>query len=99
MTSITYFSHSSQHNECCNDSPTPDDTLFRHLALVYSKNHPTMRTGHNCEETFPDGITNGAHWYELSGMLILNSNVFDSFYGIVILIFIYITRWNARFQL
>lgn len=26
-----------------------------------------MRTGRNCNETFPDGITNGAYWYELNG--------------------------------
>lgn len=26
-----------------------------------------MSTGNNCNETFPDGITNGAFWYELNG--------------------------------
>lgn len=64
----------SHHNECCNDAPTPDDAMFRALAMVYSKNHPAMRTGHNCDEVFPDGITNGAHWYELNGgiQLLLN---------------------------
>lgn len=55
------------HNECCNDSPTPDDAMFRYLASTYAQNHPEMKTGHNCEEVFPDGITNGAHWYELNG--------------------------------
>lgn len=41
--------------------------MFRHLATVYSENHPIMRTGHDCNETFPGGITNGAYWYELNG--------------------------------
>lgn len=36
---------------------TPDDALFRHLALTYSNAHTTM---HNSRE-FADGITNGAH--------------------------------------
>lgn len=58
-----------------------------------------MQTGHNCEETFPDGITNGAHWYELSGMLISISMF--SIYSIEHLFqysFILLEiRWNARF--
>lgn len=41
--------------------------MFRYLASTYAQNHPEMKTGHNCEEVFPDGITNGAHWYELNG--------------------------------
>lgn len=45
--------------------------MFRNLALVYARNHPTMRTGSNCDEHFQDGITNGAHWYELNGMLLV----------------------------
>lgn len=55
--------------------------MFRHLALVYAQNHPTMRTGNNCNEQFDNGITNGAHWYELSGGMqdfnYVNSNCFD----------------------
>eukprot|EP01091_Cochliopodium_minus_P020757 TRINITY_DN9174_c0_g1_i1.p1 TRINITY_DN9174_c0_g1~~TRINITY_DN9174_c0_g1_i1.p1 ORF type:complete len:463 (-),score=79.98 TRINITY_DN9174_c0_g1_i1:21-1409(-) len=42
---------------------TPDDTLFKQIALIYSTNHATMsrRSG------FPNGITNGAEWYILYG--------------------------------
>lgn len=59
---------------------SPDDSLFKHLAKVYSTNHPTMSKGEHCydicgdndrstllNERFPDGITNGAHWYVLYG--------------------------------
>ncbi|XP_043974621.1 carboxypeptidase D [Gambusia affinis] len=53
-------------------SQSEDDSLFRYLALVYSQNHPAMKTGQpNCPgssgETFKDGITNGASWYDVPG--------------------------------
>lgn len=48
---------------------TPDDDVFQHLALTYSRNHRLMHTGHNCDlgEVFEDGIINGATWYVLDG--------------------------------
>lgn len=61
------YDNSIHHQECCIKSPTPDDLVFRNLATVYAKNHLTMQTGNNCNETFPDGIVNGAYWYELNG--------------------------------
>ncbi|XP_043077104.1 carboxypeptidase D isoform X2 [Puntigrus tetrazona] len=53
-------------------SASPDDALFRYLALVYAKNNPVMKTGEpkcaeNINETFEDGITNGAKWYDVAG--------------------------------
>lgn len=60
----------SRHHECCEESPSPDDPIFKYLATVYSENHPLMKNGHECNETFPGGITNGAFWYELNGKLI-----------------------------
>ncbi|KAJ3590658.1 hypothetical protein NHX12_008607, partial [Muraenolepis orangiensis] len=53
-------------------SRSADDALFRYLARVYAQNHPLMTTGQpNCpetpEETFEDGITNGAEWYDVPG--------------------------------
>eukprot|EP00007_Cunea_sp_BSH-02190019_P003017 CAMPEP_0174234774 /NCGR_PEP_ID=MMETSP0417-20130205/4433_1 /TAXON_ID=242541 /ORGANISM="Mayorella sp, Strain BSH-02190019" /LENGTH=574 /DNA_ID=CAMNT_0015313185 /DNA_START=75 /DNA_END=1799 /DNA_ORIENTATION=- len=42
---------------------SPDDALFRRLALVYSNAHRTM---HDSRE-FAQGITNGADWYVLYG--------------------------------
>ena len=53
-------------------SRSDDDNLFRYLARVYAKNNPVMSTGvPHCpdtpEETFKDGITNGAEWYDVPG--------------------------------
>ncbi|XP_073982589.1 carboxypeptidase D isoform X2 [Rhodnius prolixus] len=51
-------------------SLTPDEDVFRHLALTYSQNHPTMHKGRACKSgspAFTDGITNGAAWYPLTG--------------------------------
>lgn len=51
-------------------SVTPDDDVFRHLSLVYSKNHAKMSRGVSCKSgspRFENGITNGAAWYPLTG--------------------------------
>ncbi|XP_072157235.1 carboxypeptidase D isoform X2 [Bemisia tabaci] len=51
-------------------SLTPDDDVFKHLALTYSRNHPTMNQGLSCKPgtpSFNQGITNGAAWYPLTG--------------------------------
>ncbi|XP_058117990.1 carboxypeptidase D isoform X2 [Anopheles coustani] len=61
------YDNSIHHHECCEDSPTPDNRFFKYAALTYAENHPVMRQGRDCNETFQNGITNGAYWYELSG--------------------------------
>ncbi|KXJ79140.1 hypothetical protein RP20_CCG002230 [Aedes albopictus] len=61
------YDNSIFHHECCEDSPTPDNHFFKYASLVYAQNHPVMKNGHDCNETFQDGITNGAYWYELNG--------------------------------
>ncbi|XP_052799616.1 LOW QUALITY PROTEIN: carboxypeptidase D-like [Mya arenaria] len=52
-------------------SKSPDDTTFIQLSEAYSLAHSTMHDGHPCpnisNEYFQDGITNGAHWYSVSG--------------------------------
>lgn len=60
-------------------NPSPDDDVFRMLALTYSNAHPRMHLGQSCppikndpynkllQERFPEGITNGAAWYSVSG--------------------------------
>ena len=61
--------------------PSPDDKTFQVLARVYSMAHPKMRIGRPCGENFPDGITNGAKWYSVSGGMqdwnYLNTNDFE----------------------
>lgn len=68
--------------ECCKESQTPDDVLFKQLAHVYADSHPLMREGDACPpEKFKDGVTNGAYWYGLKGGMqdfnYLNSNCFE----------------------
>ncbi|KAG7478892.1 carboxypeptidase D [Solea senegalensis] len=66
------YDDSAVHKQQGHYSQSEEDSLFRYLALVYSRNHPVMKTGEpNCpdamEETFKDGITNGAQWYDVPG--------------------------------
>ncbi|XP_014662408.1 PREDICTED: carboxypeptidase D-like [Priapulus caudatus] len=49
---------------------SPDDDVFRFLAMTYSYSHPTMHNSHKCDNSFTDfeyGITNGADWYTVKG--------------------------------
>lgn len=52
-------------------NPTEDNELFKHLAKVYANAHPSMHLGEMCplfkNEIFPEGITNGAQWYSVTG--------------------------------
>ncbi|KAL3271051.1 hypothetical protein HHI36_021551 [Cryptolaemus montrouzieri] len=52
-------------------NPSPDDSVFRYLASTYSNAHRTMHEGQPCpmfpKEKFPNGITNGASWYIVTG--------------------------------
>ncbi|XP_026853521.2 carboxypeptidase D [Electrophorus electricus] len=66
------FDDSASHVRYGFYSLSPDDALFRYLARVYAENNPVMSTGEpKCEgdpgETFKDGITNGASWYDVPG--------------------------------
>lgn len=73
---------------------SPDDRVFKALALAYSNAHPGMHLGKPCppmsdgrnvltvlEKGFPNGITNGAAWYSVSGGMqdynYLHSNDFE----------------------
>lgn len=52
-------------------NPTLEDDLFKYLARTYSQAHLTMQKGFPCpqfaDEKFPEGITNGASWYSVTG--------------------------------
>lgn len=71
---------------------SPDNDVFKMLASTYSNSHPRMHLGEPCppikaysksflEERFPNGITNGAAWYSVSGGMqdynYLHSNDFE----------------------
>lgn len=58
----------------------PDMVTFQMLTRVYSMAHPMLKTGNPCPESvefFPDGITNGAHWYSVSDGIQNNINDFQ----------------------
>ncbi|XP_008293258.1 carboxypeptidase D isoform X2 [Stegastes partitus] len=66
------FDDSASHQRQGHYSQSEDDSLFRHLALVYAQNHSVMKTGQPycpdaLSESFKDGITNGAQWYDVPG--------------------------------
>lgn len=64
------FDDGPSHTESGVYSGSPDDAVFKQLALVYAQHHPVMKTGKpNCGlgETFKNGITNGAFWYDVPG--------------------------------
>lgn len=61
----------SENDPKTEKNPTEEDDVFRHLASIYSSAHKTMYQGKPCpsfiRESFPDGITNGADWYPVTG--------------------------------
>lgn len=58
----------STGRDCCRENLTPDDLVFKQLALTYADNNPMMTTGTACRgDKFEKGITNGAFWYEVHG--------------------------------
>uniref|UniRef100_A0A8C6VF47 Carboxypeptidase D n=1 Tax=Naja naja TaxID=35670 RepID=A0A8C6VF47_NAJNA len=66
------FDDSKSHKPSGIYSKSADDEVFKYLAKAYASNHPIMKTGTpNCpgeeRETFKDGITNGAQWYDVEG--------------------------------
>lgn len=68
--------------QCCRESKSPDDALFKKLALTYAQSHPLMKDGKACKnDDFNQGITNGAFWYEVRGGMqdfnYVHSNCFE----------------------
>ncbi|CAH0595249.1 unnamed protein product [Chrysodeixis includens] len=76
------YDDSSTGQDCCVDSLTPDNSLFKHLASVYVAHNEDMKSGDACPpETFDGGIVNGANWYAVKGGMqdynYLHSNCFE----------------------
>ena len=62
------FDSNKEHIQENDYSKSPDDAVFKRLALTYSRNHLTMWKGDpRCNDKFTNGITNGANWYDVPG--------------------------------
>lgn len=74
---MLYF---SRHFESGKESKAPDDQVFKHLSLEYAKHNPNMSQGNACphDEVFPQGITNGAYWYNVDGLYFVSLYFFFS---------------------
>lgn len=70
-TKVVNYPFDKYEQDTTNSGPaiSPDDDMFRHLALNYSTSHEDMSTdqGTSCGDYFPLGITNGAEWYPITG--------------------------------
>ena len=55
---------------CCKKSLTADNQWFLFAAKEYARHNSVMSKGAYCSgvKRFPEGITNGAHWYFVSGL-------------------------------
>lgn len=62
-TVVANYPYDTNNNGYPDDAPTPDDGLFRELALTYSRQNQTMYNSYEFEQ----GITNGDEWYEVAG--------------------------------
>ncbi|XP_045770816.1 carboxypeptidase D-like isoform X2 [Maniola jurtina] len=76
------YDDNSGKEDCCIESQTPDNALFKHLAEVYASRHEEMHRGDVClPEKFKNGVTNGAFWYSVQGGMqdfnYLHSNSFE----------------------
>ncbi|RZC31872.1 carboxypeptidase D, partial [Asbolus verrucosus] len=76
------FDDSNSKRAYGKESKSPDDALFKQLALTYAQPHPLMRGGKACKaDSFDQGITNGAYWYEVRGGMqdfnYVHSNCFE----------------------
>merc|ERR1711990_383888 len=67
-------------------SLTPDNDVFRDLAVTYASNHGNMFQGVNLcgTDNFPQGITNGAAWYVVKGGMQDFNYLFSNCYEITI---------------
>ena len=58
------YDDSASHKMSGSYSATPDDKVFKHLALVYAKSHKTMATSAKCNgENFPSVKQRNRHKY------------------------------------
>jgi len=71
MVAVYPFDDSSSHKGGV-ISPTPDDLIFKQLALSYARSHPEMSASVQCpgkKTTGSNGIVNGNEWIPVSGSM------------------------------
>lgn len=59
----------------------------RQLALTYASNHKTMSAGNLCDgDNFKNGVTNGAHWYDVPGKVItiIDSEIGEEYFWYIV---------------
>ncbi|KAJ8985210.1 hypothetical protein NQ317_018239 [Molorchus minor] len=68
---VANYPYDDTPNGTIYENSSPDDKVFKHLAMTYSNAHRTMHEGKSCpmfpNEKFIGGITNGAKWYPVTG--------------------------------
>lgn len=81
---VANYPYDNSYSSHATYTMSPDDDIFRQLALTYSNAHPTMHFGNPCPgdtSRFRNGITNGAAWYSVDGGMqdynYLHSNCFE----------------------
>ena len=82
---VANYPWDSDHSPAGMYASSPDDAIFKKLAKAYSFPHLTMHEGKGCGvidgNGFKDGITNGNHWYPITGGMqdwnYVNTNDFE----------------------
>lgn len=81
---VANYPYDNSHSGRSIYTSSPDDDIFRQVSLAYSYGHETMYLGEPCPTDsagFPNGIMNGADWYNVDGGMqdynYLQSNCFE----------------------
>eukprot|EP00057_Strongylocentrotus_purpuratus_P011065 XP_011665539.1 PREDICTED: carboxypeptidase D isoform X2 [Strongylocentrotus purpuratus] len=69
---VANYPYDSNRQQVEGYSASPDDAMFKQLALAFANSHGVMYKGFPCPVKYPDekfegGITNGALWYLVDG--------------------------------
>ena len=68
-------------------SKTPDNMLLETIARQYASDHQEMHKGNACPNSkyqFPDGVSNGAEWYALSGSMTDFNYIFSNCFELTV---------------
>nr|XP_054774143.1 carboxypeptidase D-like [Lytechinus pictus] len=83
---VANYPFDASHNGKAEYEATPDDSIFKQVALAYARENPVMSDPNRAscdmgDDHFEDGVTNGADWYPLNGGMqdynYLHTNCFE----------------------